>query len=101
MIHERRKNMLAISVKTIDEAISLLQRMRDGAAEPTKGFEISSATAREVNEVADGYMAVNTALIAVIMESVLETVAEKDAAHTLHQRLSTLLQRMTTIDGMQ
>jgi hypothetical protein len=43
-------------------------------------------------------MAVNTALVAVIMESVLETVAEKDAADTLHQRLSTLLQRMTKTD---
>jgi hypothetical protein len=43
-------------------------------------------------------MAVNTALVAVIMESVLEAVAEKDAADTLHQRLSTLLQRMTKTD---
>ena len=83
--------MLVVSVQTIDQAISLLQRMRTGAAKPTKGFNISSATAREIKEVADCYMAVNTALVAVIMESVLETVAEKDAADTLHQRLSTLL----------
>jgi hypothetical protein len=46
-------------------------------------------------------MAVNTALVAVMMESVLETVAEKDAVDTLHQRLSTLLQRMTKTDCLQ
>ena len=90
--------MLVVSVQTIDQAISLLQRMRTGAAKPTKGFNISSATAREIKEVADCYMAVNTALVAVMMESVLETVAEKDAVDTLHQRLSTLLQRMTKTD---
>src|SRR6185437_15253936 len=57
-IHERRKEMLVVSVQTIDQAISLLQRMRTGAAKPTKGFNISSATAREIKEVADCYMAV-------------------------------------------
>ena len=92
--------MPAISVKTIDRAISLLRRMRAGATKPSKSFNINSATAREITDVADGYMAVNTALLAVIMENVLETVAEEDAADALHQRLASLLQRMTTIEGV-
>ena len=69
--------MLVVSVQTIDQAISLLQRMRTGAAKPTKGFNISSATAREIKEVADCYMAVNTALVAVIWKASLRRLRKK------------------------
>jgi hypothetical protein len=79
----------------------MLRRIRNDSSERTKSFEVSSSTAKEIKEVADGFMAVVAALVAVIMDGVLESVLELEAADTLHERLSTLLRRMTTIERMQ
>ena len=84
--------------KAIDDAIAMLRRMRDDSSEPTKSFEVSATTAKEVKEVADGFMAVVTALVAVTMEDVLDSVLEFEAADRLHERLSTFLWRMTAMD---
>ena len=85
--------------KMMDDAIVMLVRMRDDYSEPTQSFEASSSTAKEMKVVADGFIAVVTAMVAVIMEGVLAPCDfELDAADRLHKRLSALLRRMTAID---
>jgi hypothetical protein len=100
MIHHhfgKESQMKTRSTKPIDDAIAMLRRIKKDP-EPRKRLEVSSSTDKEIKEVADGFMAVVAALVAVNMEGVLETVLECEAADTLHKRLSTLLRRMTTIE---
>jgi hypothetical protein len=59
------------------------------ASEPKRGFDVSEATANEIKAVADRFIAVVAALVAVTMENVLETVAEEDAADVLQGQLWT------------
>ena len=68
------------------------------ASEPKRGFHVSEATANEIKTVADRFIAVVAALVAVTMENVLETVAEEDAADVLQEQLWTFLCRMTAMD---
>jgi hypothetical protein len=98
---KKEKNMTAISAKTIEEAITMLRRIKDDSSEPKREFDVSEATAIEIKGVADGFIAVVTALVAVTMENVLETVAEEDAADVLYERLWTFLCRMTAMDEAQ
>jgi hypothetical protein len=59
------------------------------ASEPKRGFDVSEATANEIKAVADRFIAVVAALVAVTMENVLETVAEEDAADVVQEQLWT------------
>jgi hypothetical protein len=68
------------------------------ASEPKRGFDVSEATANEIKAVADRFIAVVAALVAVTMENVLETVAEEDAADVLQKQIWTFLCRMTAMD---
>jgi hypothetical protein len=68
------------------------------ASEPKRGFDVSEATANEIKAVADRFIAVVAALVAVSMENVLETVAEEDAADVLQEQIWTFLCRMTAMD---
>jgi hypothetical protein len=69
-----------------------------GRASPREGFDVSEATANEIKAVADRFIAVVAALVAVTMENVLETVAEEDAADVLQKQIWTFLCRMTAMD---
>ena len=75
--------MTAVNTKTIEEAITMLRRIKDDSSEPKREFAVSEATAKEIKFVADHFITVVTALVAVTMENVLETVAEEDAADVL------------------
>ena len=68
------------------------------ASESKRGFDVSEATANEIKAVADRFIAVVAALVAVSMENVLETVAEEEAADVLQEQLWTFLCRMTAMD---
>ena len=81
--------MTGISAKTIEEAITMLRRIKDDSSEPKREFDVSEATANEIKAVADRFIAVVAALVAVTMENVLETVAEEDAADVLQEQLWT------------
>ena len=94
----KEKEMTAVNAKMIEEAIIMLRRIKDESSEPKREFDVSEVTAKEIKFVADHFITVVPALVAVTMDNVLETVAEEDAADVLYERLWTFLFRMAAMD---
>jgi hypothetical protein len=66
-------------VKRINEAISLLQNVRDGLP-PPDGVGVSGGTEKAIKKIASGFMDAVGVMVAAMMDNVVDNVSEKDAS---------------------
>ena len=83
-----------IDVTKINAAISFLQSIRDGRPSSSMDIRTTDDIGEKITEIANGFMAAVTAVVATTMDKVLEDAPEKDAPNTFYDQLWGLFRRM-------